>query len=94
MRFFKNIFNVVKRNKYIVTEKEIDEQLEKYYNYKNQNPENSTIKLTKNYKTNYIISQVSNQVSAQLYMSNENVVVNEYNEYESEEELWTRLQAS
>lgn len=89
MRFLKNIFRISHKNRYIITEKEIDEQLEKYYKYKNENEEAYTIKVTQNYQFNEIINQVSNQVYANQVVKND-----EYNEYGSEEEKWTRLQAS
>ncbi len=90
MRFLKNIFKMSKRKKCIVTEEEIDEQLKKYYEYKNESLEDSTIEIVENYQFNDIIDQVSDQI----YINNVDIQDNEYNEYESEEEIWTRLQAS
>lgn len=89
MRFFEKILKKFAKNEYIITESEIEEQLNAYDEYKQANIEESVIKINRNYQFDEII----NQVSDQIYKDNKYQDYR-YNEYNSEEDIWTSLKAS
>lgn len=98
MRFFKKILKKFARDEYIITESEIEKQLNAYDEYKKSNIEESTIMINKNCQFNEITNQVSNQIykdnKYRVSMKNKYNNYECYNDYDMEEDLWTSIKAS
>ncbi len=98
MRFFKKILKKFARDEYIITESEIEKQLNAYDEYKKSNIEESTIMINKNCQFNEITNQVSNQIykdnKYRVSIKNKYNNYECYNDYDMEEDLWTSIKAS
>lgn len=89
MRFLIKLLEKLEKNIYNITEEEIEQQLNEYEKYLNENKENSIIKIKKSHQ----LEEIINQVLDQIYINNIEQDY-EYNDYYNEEEVWTSIKAS